>query len=184
MNRARDEGDADPGTGAPSPCAPAGSAGASPQGCPAPAAWQFDSRVEEAHEAAARVREYCDLLGYCEVERPRIELCVYEAFVNAVEHAYGSRPGLPVGLRVAVEDRQLVVRVCQRGVALDPARVAAAPSGFDDLPLDLGAGDGVPILEDRGRGLRIIKLIMDQCAVAVDGDWHCLVMRLSLPEEE
>ncbi|QVL47492.1 MAG: ATP-binding protein [Thiocapsa sp.] len=132
----------------------------------------FDSRLEAAHEAASGVRAFCDVLGWSEVELSQIELCVYEAFVNAVEHAYRNEPGHEVRVTAEVDAGFLRVRVCQHGVPLDAARVAATPAGFDDLPSGLDAFD----CEPRGRGIRIIKSIMSHCEVESDGDSACLLM--------
>jgi serine/threonine-protein kinase RsbW len=132
----------------------------------------FDSRLEVAHEAALYVRAFCEGLGWSEFELSQIELCVYEAFVNAVEHAYRNEPGHEVRVMAEVEAGFLRVRVCQHGVSLDPARVAATPAGFDDLPSGLDVLD----CEPRGRGIRIIKSIMSDCEVESDGDFGCLLM--------
>jgi serine/threonine-protein kinase RsbW len=132
----------------------------------------FASRLDVVHEAAAHVRAFCDGLGWSEVELSQIELCVYEAFVNAVEHAYRNQPGHEVRVMTEVDAEFLRVRVCQRGVPLDAARVAATPAGFDDLPSGLDALD----CEPRGRGIRIIKSIMSGCEVESDGDSACLLM--------
>lgn len=136
----------------------------------------FDSRLEAAHEAASDVRAFCDGLGWGDVELSRIELCVYEAFVNAVEHAYRNEPGHEVRVTTEVDAGFLRVRVCQQGVPLDADRVAATPAGFDDLPSGLDAFD----CEPRGRGIRIIKSIMSSCEVESDGDTACLLMTMSL----
>lgn len=140
--------------------------------------WLFDSDLEAVHEAAARVREFCTALGFGDVEIARIELCVYEAFVNAVEHAYGNRTGHEVRVMVDVDAARLRVRVCQRGVPLDAALVAQTPTGFDDLPNGLDALD----CESRGRGIRIIKTIMSSCGVETDGDCACLSMTTPRPD--
>jgi anti-sigma regulatory factor (Ser/Thr protein kinase) len=140
--------------------------------------WLFDSDLEAVHEAAARVREFCADSGFGDVEIARIELCVYEAFVNAVEHAYGNRPGHEVRVMVDVDVARLRVRVCQRGVPFDAALVEETPTGFDDLPNGLDALD----CESRGRGIRIIKTIMSSCRVETDGDRACLAMTTPRPE--
>ncbi|HSO82671.1 ATP-binding protein [Thiocapsa sp.] len=136
----------------------------------------FDSRLEVAHEAASYVRAFCDGLGLGEVDLSQIELCVYEAFVNAVEHAYRKQPGHEVRIVTQAAAGSLRVRVCQRGVLPDAALVAAIPAGFDDLPSGLDAFD----CEPRGRGIRIIKSIMSDCEVESDGDTACLLMTKSL----
>lgn len=142
--------------------------------------WLFDSDLEAVHEAAARVREYCSDVGFGDIEIARIELCVYEAFVNAVEHAYGNRTGYEVRIMVNVDAARLRVRVCQRGVPLDAALIAQTPTGFDDLPSGLDALD----CESRGRGIRIIKAIMSSCRVETDGDYACLSMTTPRPETQ
>jgi serine/threonine-protein kinase RsbW len=140
--------------------------------------WLFDSDLEAVHEAAARVRGFCTDLGFGDVEIARIELCVYEAFVNAVEHAYGNRPGHEVRVTVDADPVRLRVRVCQRGVPFDAALVEESPTGFDDLPNGLDALD----CESRGRGIRIIKAIMSSCWVETEGDRACLSMTTPRPD--
>lgn len=155
----------DPSGPPPSPPDPAGDQAT---GC-----WRFDSRLEQAHAAAARVRAFCGAHGLGGAGLLGIELCLYEAFANVVEHAYGNQPGHEVRVSVTMTAAGLALTVCQRGVPLDPAVVAAVPVGFHDLPAE-------PVLRDfalRGRGLRIIKVSIAECKVHRDGDWHCLAMR-------
>ena len=139
--------------------------------------WAFDSQFEAAHDAGAQLRALATELGFCEVEIPRIELCVHEAFANAVEHAFGNQPGHRIEVDAIVHGETLEIRICQFGVPLDAAVVTAATVGFDDLEVPLDAFD----CEKRGRGLRIIKVIMDTCEVMQSGDRYCLVMRKPLP---
>ena len=136
----------------------------------------FDSRLEAAHEAASYVRAFCDGLGLGEVDLSQIELCVYEAFVNVVEHAYHKQPGHEVRVMNEADAASLRVRVCQRGMLPDAALVASIPAGFDDLPSGLEVLD----CEPRGRGIRIIKSMMSDCEVESDGDTACLLMTKSL----
>lgn len=133
--------------------------------------------MEEAHAAAAAVRGVCAPLGFGEVGLLRIEHCLYEAFVNAVQHAYHGQPGHSVRVLARFTRARLRLLVCQRDTPLDPTLVAAVPAGFDDLPATLVL-DEVAL---HGRGLRIIKASMASCEVLRDGDWHCLCMTQVLP---
>ena len=143
----------------------------------ASAVWVFDSRLDAAHEAAARVLEFSAPLGFCEVGVLRLEHALYEAFVNAVEHGYHNQPGHPVRVAATVAGGWLWLKVCQRGAALEPSMLAAVPVGFDDLPdvLDVAA------CEPGGRGLRIIKASVARCEVRSDDGDSCLVMAEPLP---
>lgn len=143
----------------------------------ASAEWQYASRLEQAHQAAAALRAFCATLGFDDVGLLRIEHCLYEAFVNAVQHAYQQRPDQVVRVRAEVLDGQLHLAICQFQSPLDAARIAAVPVGFDDLAATLAADE----LIVNGRGLRIIKASMAGCEVRRDGDWHCLCLRLPLP---
>lgn len=140
------------------------------------AVWTFDSRLESADDAAARIREFCDGRGLSEVDHSGIELCVYEAFVNTVEHAYRKQPGHEVRVSAQLSADQLELRVCQQGIAMDADRIAATPAGFDDLPNVIDALD----CAQRGRGIRLIKSLMSRCEVEQDGDRYCLLMARSL----
>ncbi len=141
------------------------------------AVWTFDSRLEAAHEAAVRIRDFCDGRGLSEVVLSGIELCVYEAFVNTVEHAYKKQPGHEVRLSAQISSDRLELRVCQQGIELDADRIASTPAGFDDLPSVMDALG----CSQRGRGIRLIKTIMSRCEVEQDGERSCLLMTRPLP---
>lgn len=137
--------------------------------------WVLDSRLELAHEAAERVRAVCGNLGYPDLAMAEIELCVVEAFANAVEHGYSGEPGHEVVVRVSADEEYLHLGICQYGgVVLEPDMLDQTPAGFDDLedPLDL---------QFRGRGLRIIKAHMGNCEVRAEDGRRCLVMSRTLP---
>jgi serine/threonine-protein kinase RsbW len=103
-----------------------------------------------------------------------LELCVVEAVNNAIEHAYGSQPGHPVEVRVALSAGELRVEVRDRGRSMDwPAAIAE---------MDAAARD--PLAEG-GRGLLIMHSLMDRVAYARGQDgWNVLTLGKSVREAE
>lgn len=95
--------------------------------------------------------------GFAGAEVQQIKLAVNEAVANAVEHGSAS-PSDEVRLRASAEDGQLVVYVADAGRYLPGAPTA-------------------PDLEERGRGLLVMKLLMDEVDVRPSG--RGTVIRLS-----
>ncbi len=91
----------------------------------------------------------------------KILLAIQEACVNAIRHGHGGDPSLPVELTVVNWSDRLELRVRDGG------------EGFR-LP------DDVPFAEDptseTGRGLAIIRTVMDE--VSVDQSSDCTVLSL------
>src|SRR5215207_11457390 len=101
----------------------------------------------------------------------RLKTAVAEATMNAMEHGNKYRVEVPVEVQVEVADRDLVVRITDRGSGLPPSQGEDAP----DLEAKLG-GSQTP----RGWGMFLIARMVDEVRVSGNSDYHTieLVIRL------
>lgn len=102
-----------------------------------------------------RVRAWLDARGLGESDRDAIVLALSEACSNAIEHAYRERPG-PVG--IALEDRSGTIRV----------RVS-----------DNGTWRAPDEDTTRGRGLQLMRGLMDSAEVTATGRGTDVILELS-----
>ena len=92
----------------------------------------------------------------------RLKTAVAEATMNAMEHGNKYRAEVPVEVMVLVEDRDLMVRITDRGSGPPPSQGGDAP----DLEAKL-EGMQTP----RGWGLFLIKSMVDEMSIT-GGDGH------------
>ncbi|MDK9717213.1 MAG: ATP-binding protein [Trichlorobacter sp.] len=78
-----------------------------------------------------------------------INVVLTEALVNAIRHANADNPDEEVEIRITVTDEELVLQVFDHG------------RGFDLNSISQTAKDSQDELEDHGRGLYIMRSLMD-----------------------
>ena len=109
--------------------------------------------------AMETVAETVKGLGFSGENLERLKTAVAEATMNAMEHGNEYRPEVPVELQVLVTDRDLLVRITDRGSGPPPREDADAP----DLLAKL---EGVQT--PRGWGLFLIKSMVDDMNITGD----------------
>ena len=100
----------------------------------------------------------------------RLKTAVAEATMNAMEHGNKYRAEVPVEVVVLVEDRDLMVRITDRGSGPPPSQGGDAP----DLEAKL-EGMQTP----RGWGLFLIKSMVDEMSITGDDGHHTIELRRS-----
>ncbi|MGB0712688.1 MAG: ATP-binding protein [Gammaproteobacteria bacterium] len=134
-------------------------------------ALEFDSRLEATAAAATELRDWCARVGVAEAELMMIELCLVEAMNNAVEHGCGNESGQRIEATGRLDGNRLELCVRGPGEAMDGDLFEATPSGFEDPdPDDLATWD------DRGRGITIIKSVMDSVEYSHEDGLSCITM--------
>jgi serine/threonine-protein kinase RsbW len=101
----------------------------------------------------------------------RLKTAVAEATMNAMEHGNKYRAEVPVEVMVLVEDRDLMVRITDRGSGPPPSQGGDTP----DLEAKL-EGMQTP----RGWGLFLIKSMVDDMEVTGDEHHHTVELILHL----
>ncbi len=97
-----------------------------------------------------------------------LELAVCEAVVNCIKHAYADSAEYIVQVQLTFYPAELICRVLDQGLALNQALLQEAElqepcNGFE--------------LIECGRGLGLIKSVMDQVDYISQAGWNCLQMR-------
>lgn len=111
-------------------------------------------------------RELVGIPGDRETLGHQINIVLTEALVNAIKHANATDPDQEVQIRLDVRDKELVIRVYDSG------------QGFD---LDLVPCNECPDpLNEQGRGIYIIRSLMDSVVYKKSNGGNVLEMRKTL----
>jgi len=118
--------------------------------------------VEETVDLVARHCLACGVSPRAARFVVRVALC--EALANAIQYGNRLDPNKRVDVTVHVDDDALQVLVSDEGTGFDPA---AVPDPTDPARLDL----------EQGRGLFLIRQLMDEVWFNDRGNAICMVMR-------
>ncbi len=132
----------------------------------------MDSNVEDAVVASTMIRGLLEQLRVARRDADMVELCLTEALVNAVRHAYGGKGGFEVFLDIEMEAAAIAMEVITNGVRTTKAKleaVAARAERFD--------GNSLDDLPEDGRGMLIISKGMDEWDYFPRGESNVLRMR-------
>jgi serine/threonine-protein kinase RsbW len=131
----------------------------------------IDSRLEDVARVGALVRVFCEGVGLSHAESADIELCIVEAANNSIVHGYSRAAGQRVEVFAHHEGDLLWFEVRDHGKPMDPRQIERTHLERPDLKeRDL---DSIP---ERGRGLAIIKAVMNQVQYHSNADVNRLIM--------
>jgi len=131
----------------------------------------IDSSFDHVFLVGLVVRQIALFAGLSPEDSSRVELCAVEAVNNAIQHAYEGRPGGVVEVHVRLEPTALHLEVRDRGRPMDPQRLEVAELPFDERTL----------LDESGRGLRILRAAMDEVSYHSAPAGNCLRLSKRLP---
>jgi serine/threonine-protein kinase RsbW len=97
-----------------------------------------------------------------------INVVLTEAMVNAIKHANEGDPEKMVEVRITITDNDLLIKVYDSG------------QGFDLSTVPDPVFDNIEFIEDRGRGVFIIRSLMDSVAYKKIAGGNVLEMRKKL----
>lgn len=133
----------------------------------------IDSRIENVRLVGAAIHRLCRLTSLPKEAVHRVELCVTEAVVNCLKHAYGSRTDQQISTTFTLTTEELRITVSDRGDPMTPDLAEKIASARDlnnpkVAPVNIAAS---------GRGLSIILAFMDRVAYRSSEDGNHLIMR-------
>jgi serine/threonine-protein kinase RsbW len=104
----------------------------------------------------------------------QIELCVVEAVTNSIKHAYRLEAGHQVEITLSIVSDKFIFDICDTGIPMDSKLLEEkSPSlSFD--------ADNLESISEKGRGLAIIKKIMDTVTYTSKQGKNCFSMRKKL----
>lgn len=97
----------------------------------------------------------------------QLEVVLTEGLVNAIKHAKSADPDEEIHIRINVSNMTLEVRIYDNGVGFD----------LDTVPAPCFSTDG---LEDKGRGIFILRSLMDTVKYTRSDSGNVLEMRKKL----
>lgn len=110
------------------------------------------------------VKEMCQLPNYKEVCANDLNVVITEAMANAIKHAKAVEPDMLVKISVSISDNELSVKVYDSGQGFD----------LDSIPNpDFNSGN----LEESGRGIFVIRSLMDSVVYKKANGWNVLEMK-------
>ncbi|HNW59075.1 MAG TPA: ATP-binding protein [bacterium] len=129
------------------------------------------SRVDALYRACDFVLGIAGRLGYGEPDLARIKISVYEASLNAIEHAYHSDATRMVRVRVTIRPDRMIIGIIDHGDGFE----ASSNEDFDATAAAAARRTG-------GMGLHIIRRSMDKVTYLRDRKHgNCLVMEKKRP---
>jgi serine/threonine-protein kinase RsbW len=131
------------------------------------------SRVDALYRACDFVLEIAARMGFGESDLSKIKICVYEASLNAIEHAYHSDSTKQVRVQVAAGPEKLIIQIIDRGDGFE----AKTNEDFDATAAAAARRTG-------GMGLHIIRRSMDKVNYIRDAQsGNRLIMEKLLPAQ-
>lgn len=134
------------------------------------AAFDIPSAPGNERQAMSRIAEAVAPLHLSADRLEKLKTAVAEATMNAMEHGNGYREEQPVHIRAETDDGQLRIRITDYGGS---SEIPDAETPDIDLKL---AGLQSP----RGWGLFLIKSMVDEMNVLVDGELHTVELVINL----
>lgn len=135
---------------------------------------EYQFRVKSSVSQLEKVRKWgayiARALGFDERAVFEVELSIYEACANVIEHAYANDPDNYIDLKITIELDRLVVTIRDEGGVFEPS--------------SLKEKDIAKIIEteqDGGLGMHIIEACMDEILYRRQGNENILELVKYLP---
>ena len=135
----------------------------------------IESDLDDVPLVGIAVNRFCSYAAFSETEAFNIELCVIEAVTNSIKHAYGEKSGQEVMIIFTLSDNEAVFEICDKGKPMDPERLNSA-----DLATSHIEKQNIDSIADSGRGLGIMKEIMDDVEYRPGNEFNCLVLKKNI----
>jgi anti-sigma regulatory factor (Ser/Thr protein kinase) len=129
----------------------------------------IDSDLKNVSLVGRAINALCPLIARSRISASEIELCVVEAVNNCIEHAYGKEKGHEIEVCFTLHQDRLVIDVYDTGKSMDLKRLNQ--TDLSALEMD---SDQINTIAEKGRGLAIIKEIMDVVAYETENGKNCL----------
>jgi serine/threonine-protein kinase RsbW len=131
----------------------------------------IESVYDNVPLVSTAVNRLCAFISFSDRDSYGTELCVTEAVVNSIKHAYGDRPDYEVVVTFRIDYTKLVIEVCDRGTPMDPQLLEERkPLAMEFDP------EIIETIPESGRGLPIIQGFMDAVEYRVSENRNCLKM--------
>lgn len=138
----------------------------------------IDSRMENVPLVGMAVNRLCLAASFSTLDAFNIELCVVEAVTNSIRHCYGGKPGNEVKVVLTFTQEEIMLEICDVGPSMQPGLLDKAV-----IECPAAGACGVEGIPEGGRGLGIMREIMDSVAYRSKGGANCLTLKKRLPKK-
>jgi len=139
----------------------------------------IESQYQNVPLVSAAVHKLSALIPFGHMDTYATELCVTEAVVNSIKHAYEDEPNHTVSVIFCLQATELVIEIQDTGKSMDPSLLEAkrdAALNFDTMDMD-----NIP---ESGRGLAIIQSYMDEVHYRVEENGNYLKMKKKIRQSQ
>jgi len=137
----------------------------------------IESQIHNVPLVSAAVYKLCSLIPFSDKDAHETELCVTEAVVNSIKHAYQDEPDHTVGVTFCLLASELVIEVRDSGKSMDLDLLKEKR----DAALKFDSSD-IENLPESGRGLAIIQSYMDEVHYKVKDNGNYLTMKKKIEQ--
>ena len=132
----------------------------------------IESRFDNVWLIGAMVRAIATQVGFSSLSSIELELAIVEALNNSIEHSYEGRSGHKVEFFLQWTSGALEFTIADHGLPIPEGR------GLPDA--EQSSSTEIPDLSEGGRGIAIIRQVMDKVDYRRSGDRNelCLSKRL------
>jgi serine/threonine-protein kinase RsbW len=127
----------------------------------------IESQFDNVSFVGNAINKLCGAIFSSEMIANEVELCAVEAVNNCIEHAYEMQAGNRVDIVLSSHPDRIVMEVCDTGMSMDPKCLDV------EMPPPPTRADA---LAEQGRGLLIIRKVMDSVSYHTAGNRNCLTM--------
>ena len=132
----------------------------------------IESQYHNVTLVNAAINKLCSLIPFGDKDTYATELCVTEAVVNSIKHAYQDEPDHTVAVIFCLLETELVIEVWDTGKSMDPTLLKVKRDAA--LKFDTMDTDNIP---ESGRGLAIMQSYMDEVHYRVEENGNYLTMK-------
>jgi len=136
----------------------------------------IESDLRNVPLVGGAINQACSMIPLSEEECFQIELCAVEAINNCIIHAYDHQAGHEVEVVLSVYPDRVVLEICDAGTPMEQSalrRKDVSPPEIDH--------DDVQNIPEGGRGLFVMKAIMDSVEYVTEKGKNCLTLVKNLP---
>jgi len=138
----------------------------------------IESDLANVSLLAVAVNRVCLHLGLENLMAGHVELCVAEAATNSICHAYHGSHGHTVNVTLIAHPDRLLIEVADTGTPMPIEHQRRLADGSKDPELPSADRHSLP---EGGRGLQIIRELMDQATYTCEQNLNRLVMTKRIP---
>lgn len=139
----------------------------------------IDSDLEHVSLIGIAVNKLCLTSSFSSADSCSIELCVVEAVTNSIKHSYCGEKGKEVIVVFTLSKDCLTIDVRDYGIAMGSDVLKNA-----DLKYPKCETVDIKNIADCGRGIGIMKTIMDSVTYVSGKEGNCLTLTKNIPPSE